>query len=252
MKVHPFLQPDGFIAFAHRGGANEATENTLSAFQSCVDLGYGYIETDAVATKDGKLLCFHDATLDRLTGQTGVIEQMPYSDIVSAKVDGEPIPLLEDVLANWPEIKFNIDPKNEGAVEGLLSAIKRTNSTSRVCVGSFDEGRLMRIRKAMNGAICTALGAKEVRRVFLAGYRIPAGNIIGACAQVPVKHGAVRVVTRRLIRTAERLGIRVHVWTVNQREEMEKLIDIGVHGIMTDCPSLLKSVLQERGIWTGH
>lgn len=253
MEIHPFLQPDEFIAFAHRGGSLEAPENTMAAFQACVDLGYGYIETDAVATADGKLLCFHDDRLDRLTDQTGIIGEMTYAEVRSARVaDLEPIPLMEDVLTAWPKVKFNIEPKNDGAVDGLLQAIERTGTLNRVCLGSFAQSRLDRIRAAMDGTICTALGEIEVRRMLLAGLRLPVRRITGACAQVPMRRGRFPVVTRRLVKTAERLGLRVHVWTIDRRDEMEQLLDLGVHGIMTDRPTLLKAVLQERGMWIGH
>ena len=97
--AYPFLHWPGPLAFAHRGGASEAPENTMPAFEHAVRLGYRYLETDAHVTADGVLIAFHDDRLDRVTDRTGVIAELPWSEVQQARVDGrEPIPLLEDLL----------------------------------------------------------------------------------------------------------------------------------------------------------
>ena len=113
--AYPFLDWPGPLAFAHRGGASEAPENTMPAFEHAVRLGYRYLETDAHVTADGVLIAFHDDRLDRVTDRTGVIAELPWSEVQRARVDGrEPIPLLEDLLAAWPDVRVNIDPKQDG------------------------------------------------------------------------------------------------------------------------------------------
>src|SRR5947199_3735173 len=122
----PYLDHPGPIPFAHRGGASDHPENTLAAFQAAVDLGYRYLETDVHVTSDGVLLAFHDNVLDRVTDRTGRVDQLPWSTVQQAKVDGrEPIPLLEDLLGTWPDLRVNIDPKHDGAVFALAEVLQR-------------------------------------------------------------------------------------------------------------------------------
>jgi glycerophosphoryl diester phosphodiesterase len=103
---YPFLEHDGPLAFAHRGGAAGGLENSMAAFGRAVDLGYRYLETDVHATADGVLLAFHDSTLDRLTDRRGRVARLPWSEVSRARIGGvEPIPLLEDLLEAWPDIR---------------------------------------------------------------------------------------------------------------------------------------------------
>ena len=135
-----FLEHEGPIPFAHRGGAADGLENSLAAFGRAVDLGFRYLETDVHATADGVLLAFHDDVLDRVTDRTGVIGQLPWSEVGAARVDGkEPIPLLRELLDAWPDLRVNIDPKHDNAVEPLIDLLGRTDAVDRVCVGSFSD-----------------------------------------------------------------------------------------------------------------
>src|ERR1700752_216618 len=114
---YPFLEPDGVLAFAHRGGALEAPENTMRAFAYAVALGYRYLETDADATWDGVLIAFHDDKLDRVCDAKGKIEELTGDEISRARIGGsEPVPLLEDLLTRWPDVRINIDPKHDAAL----------------------------------------------------------------------------------------------------------------------------------------
>lgn len=141
--MHPFLETTGPIAFAHRGGASAAPENTLAAFADAVSLGYTYVETDVHATADGVLVAFHDDDLSRTCSTPGRIAQLPWSTVSQARVSGtEQIPLLEDILGSWPTLRVNIDCKTDSALEPLIATIRRTNSIERVCLGSFSDSRL--------------------------------------------------------------------------------------------------------------
>lgn len=248
---HPFLEHDGILAFAHRGGASEFPENTMPAFQAAVDLGYTYLETDAYCTSDGVLLAFHDDVLDRVTSHKGRIEDLPYATIREALVEGrEPIPLLEDVLTAWPHTKVNIDPKHDAAVEPLIALLRRLNTLDRVCVGSFSGARLKRLRSAFGPGLCTSMGPSDVLRLKAAEFHVPVGGFDALCVQVPLYYGVIPVVTRGFVRAAHRRGLQVHVWTVDDANEMERLIDLGIDGIMTDRPRILKEVLRRRGLWS--
>jgi len=130
-----FLDHPGPLAFAHRGGAAHAPENSWRAFEHAIGLGYEYLETDVQATADGVLIAFHDRTLDRVTGQPGKISRLALRDISGTRIDGtEPIPVLEDLLAAWPDVRFNIDVKGTPAVAPLARVLRRTSAWDRVCV----------------------------------------------------------------------------------------------------------------------
>lgn len=247
----PYLDHPGPLAFAHRGGAAEAAENTMAAFERAVGLGYRHLETDARLTADGVLLAFHDATLDRLTDRTGAVSDLPWSLVRGATVDGEPIPKLEDVLAAWPDVRVNVDPKQDSAVAPLAEAIRRTGSTHRVGVASFSGLRIGRLRNRLGADLCTSLGPLGILRLRLASLRVPTGALRAACTQVPVSVRGVPIVDRRFVDTAHERGLQVHVWTCDDADEMAALLDLGVDGLMTDRPSLLKDVLVARGQWHG-
>lgn len=126
---HPYLDHPGPIAFAHRGGSADGLENTLRQFRRAVEAGYRYIETDVHATRDGRLVAFHDATLDRVTDGAGRIADLPWERVRHARVAGEePVPLFEELLGTFPEVRWNIDVKAEPALVPLLELIGRTNA----------------------------------------------------------------------------------------------------------------------------
>ncbi len=248
-----FLESDTPLAFAHRGGAAGGIENSLAAFDRAVRLGYRYLETDVHVTADGALLAFHDATLDRVTDHSGRVSRMRYAEIRPARIGGvEPIPLLEDLLGAWPDVRVNVDVKVPGAIDALVEVIRRTGTLDRVCVAAFSESRVARARAALGPRLCTALGPRGALALRLASYtggRGAAGLGRVPCAQVPARVGRVSVVDERFVRTAHRLGVQVHVWTVDDPVEMHRLLDLGVDGIMTDEVEALRDVLASRRQW---
>ena len=246
----PVLDQPGPLAFAHRGGAGDWPENTMPAFEAAVGLGYRYVETDVHVTADGVLLAFHDDHLDRVTDRSGAISEQPWSAVREARVDGrEPIPLLEDLLGTWPDLRVNIDPKHDGCLDALIDVIRRTGSIHRVCVGSFSDRRLATLRGRLGTDLCTSLGPRGLARLRGASYRLPAGSFAAGCAQVPrLVRGRV-LVDERLVSTAHEQGLQVHVWTIDEPDAMTELLDLGVDGIMTDRPAVLRGVLEDRGEW---
>ena len=250
----PYLEHDGLLAFAHRGGAGAWPENTMPAFQGAVDLGYRYIETDVHATRDGVLLAFHDDQLDRVTDMQGVIAEMDYAQVRKARIAGtEPIPLMAELLSTWPDIRINIDPKRDNAAEPLIKLLRNAGAVERVCVNSFSDRRTAGIRKALGPKLCTGMGPLSTGRLRFSSWMGPAGFLLGGfaegCAQIPVEQYGIRLVDRALIDKAHELGLQVHVWTIDEEAEMRRLIDLGVDGIMTDDPALLRTVLTEKGLW---
>ncbi|HUR22972.1 MAG TPA: glycerophosphodiester phosphodiesterase [Acidimicrobiales bacterium] len=245
----PFLQWDGPIPVAHRGGASEQPENTMSAFAAATGLGYRYVETDVHATADGVLLAFHDHTLDRVTDRTGDIAALPYAEVRQARVGAEAIPRLEEVLGTWPDLRIHVDAKHLAAAEPLVAAIERTNAHDRVCIGSFSDRTVRALRRLARGRICTWMGRGEILALRLASLGVPMPPSAAGCTQVPVRQGRLPLVDARLLAGARRRGVGVHVWTINDRETMEWLLDLGVDAILSDRPTLLKQVFTERGLW---
>jgi glycerophosphoryl diester phosphodiesterase len=222
----------------------------MAAFEHAVSLGYRYLETDVHATADGVLVAFHDDDLDRVTDRGGRIGDLPWAEVKRARVAGShAIPLLEDLLGTWPDARVNIDPKHDAGVAPLVEVLRRTNAVTRVCIGAFSDRRLARVRRHLGPDLCTSLGPVGIGRLMAAGRGLPVGRLPAACAQVPVATRGVTVVDRRLVDEAHRRGLHVHVWTIDDRTEMVRLLDLGVDGIMTDRPAVLKQVLEERGEW---
>ncbi len=246
----PVLDQFGPLAFAHRGGAGDWPENTMPAFAGAVDLGYRYVETDVHVSADGTLYAFHDDHLDRVTDRVGAIAELSDREVHAARVDGrEPIPLLEDLLGEWPELRVNIDPKHDACVDALVDVIQRTNAIDRVCIGAFSDRRLARLRALLGPNLCTALGPRGTARLRATSVGVPLGASVVGCAQVPVAVKGIRVVDAAFVEAAHSRGIQVHVWTIDDAPEMNKLLDLGVDGIMTDRPVVLKDVLEQRGQW---
>lgn len=248
-----FLGLESPVAIAHRGGAAEHHENTMAAFEHAVKLGYRCIETDVRATGDGVAVVFHDENLDRLTGSTGPLVARDWAELDDVRVAGrEPIIRLDDLLGSWPDLRLIIDPKSDDVVAPLIEVLRRTNARDRVCVGSFSAPRLRRIRSDAPG--CTSCSPAEVVRLRAASWGIPTGKLSADCAQVPPRQPligglSIPVVDAAFLRAAHARGMPVQVWTVNDDAEMQRLLDLGADGIMSDRVTALKGVFERRGLW---
>ena len=224
----------------------------MAAFERAVDMGFEYLETDARLTADGVVVAFHDPSLDRLTDRSGQVAELGWAEVSAARAHGaEPVPTLEEVLAAWPDVRFNIDPKSDEVVVPLAGLIRRLGMTERVCIGSFKESRLRRLRKLLGPALCCSMGPLGVARVRLASLGIPVPVAAGAaaCLQVPAFIDGRPLVDERFVARAHSSSLQVHVWTVDEPGHMGRLLDMGVDGLMSDRPSVLRRVLESRGAW---
>ena len=250
---YPFLDGPGPVAMAHRGGAIEHLENTLPAFQACVDMGYRYLETDVRVTADGVLVVFHDPTLERVTDHTGRIDTLPWSEVSTARIGGrEPILRLEDLLGAWPDVRFNLDIKAAGVLAPLVRTVRRLKITDRICLGSFSDARIAAARRLFGPAVCTALGPRGVAALRLSSYSPRAAGLVriqAGVAQVPLQLGGRALVDERFLAAAHARDLQVHVWTVDTEDEATTMLELGVDGLMTDRPAMLRDLLEKRGQW---
>lgn len=254
---HPYLDWPAPLAIAHRGGAkvsgNLGLENSLSAFRRAVDLGYTYLETDVHASRDGVVFAFHDESLDRVTDGSGLVRERTADEVRSARIDGrEPVPELDTLFEAFPEARFNIDIKSDAAVEPTLAVVRAHSAYHRVCIASFSDARLRRVREH-EWPVATSASPAEVARLRLAPLRRAwsVAALRGAdCVQVPLTRFGVKVVTPGFVRRAHASGLQIHVWTIDDEQTMATLLDMGVDGIVTDRPDTLRDVLRRRGEWT--
>lgn len=226
-------------------------ENTIYAFRRAVELGYRYLETDVRTTSDGQLVVMHDENLDRISDGTGPVSRYTWAELCDLRVAGKDrIPLLSEAWEEFPDIRFNIDLKDEHSVAALAVLLHRHNRMDSVCVSSFSGARLRAFRRLAPGV---PTGVPQIG-VALAGFapllrrfRIDPGVVF----QIPTRviFEKVPLVRPDLIQFAHSTGRLVHVWTVDDAKEMERLIGLGVDGIISNDIAALKRVLQEHGLW---
>lgn len=255
MRVPGFFDSPLPLAFAHRGGAgtgdNVGIENSMAAFRDAYERGFRHLETDVRCSSDGVVYAVHDETLKRLTGNPRAVAEMSSAELDAELLDGrEPIPRLAELYEAFPGARLNIDVKSDDALEPTCAVIEEREAVDRTCLASFSQARLDHIRRRLPGT-ATSASAREAALVKL----LPAPLLrrfsppVARCLQVPVHRFGIRVVTRRFIARAHVLGLQVHVWTVDDAETMNELLNLGVDGIITDRTDVLKDVLIARGTW---
>ena len=261
-RDHPYLDGPYPRAYAHRGwhvGELSGFENTLAAFHRAVDEGFAYLEIDVRASADGVAVVHHDPTLERTTEGAGAVGALSAAELAAVRIRGsEPIPLLERVLAELPETRFTIELKSDTVVEPVLALLERAEAWGRVCLGSYREARLRRARRLGGPRLFTSMARPSAvglrGRAWLARLPpplrlLPTPPVRGDLAQLPPRYKGIRVIDAALVETAHRSGREIHVWTVDDPGEMTALLDLGVDGLLSDRPDLLREVLAARGQW---
>ncbi len=227
----------------HRGDTSTYIENTLEAFKSADSLGYKYIETDLRETIDGKIITFHDANIKRITGSNVTINRSSLADIRMRRLPkNESIPTIDEVLEELPNSYFNMDLKVPNMEEKVLKKIKSHNALDRICLGSFNSRTIKKIN-ALEPKILTSMGLTQV-----VIYKFFNTKNISKLIQIPISWNGIKVVTKKFIEKVHNDNLKVHVWTVNQEDEMQKLIDMGVDGIMTDNSIGLMNVMKKNDL----
>ena len=239
-----------FMAFAHRGGTEFAPENTYEAFSAAVDNGYKYLETDVHPNADENLMAFHDPTLDRVTNHIGKIRDFTSQELKKIRVNDKfKIPFLEDLLDSFSQNYFSIDMKSDESVRPLIRVVKKMNAIDRVCFASFNQHRLDYVREEFNNKCITSMGPREIVKTKLCSIFSIKHNVLPLISSLPIKRYKIGLLNKRHIDFLKSLNIKVIAWTINDANEIDRLIDLGVDGIMTDNISVLKEILVKKNLW---
>ena len=195
---------------------------------------------------EGRLNQVYSPLLSPLAWDLGHIANFEELWLVQTIGGREPVPRLDELLGSYPDLRVNIDVKAPSAVGPLVDAVRRAGAVDRVCIGSFHDRLIPLVRFRLGERLCTSLGPREVLALRLGTLRRTAAG----CAQVPPGLLRIRVIDARLIAAAHQRGLPVHAWTVNDPAEMNRLLDLGVDGIMSDDAPALRDVLVARRAWT--
>jgi glycerophosphoryl diester phosphodiesterase len=265
---HPkraFLTHEGPLFFAHRGGSALAPENTLVGFEKGLSYGADALELDVHPTREGEIVVFHDDTLDRTTDGSGRVSGFTLDDLrqfdagyrftpdagatYPYRGQGVTIPTLAEVYERFPAVRVNIEIKEDrpGVEKQLWRVIQAAHAEDRSLVAGFLAAPLLRFRAVSQGRVATSGSMTEVRAFVLAAYARATRLLRPTydAVQVPETYRGVPVVTPTTVRAAHQLGLAVHVWTVDDRASMERLLGYGVDGLMSDRPDILAQVLQD-------
>jgi glycerophosphoryl diester phosphodiesterase len=179
------------------------------------------------------------------------VSDLAWAERSRARLAGdEVLPRLDELLERWPDARWNIDAKDDAVIDPLVEVVRRAGAIDRVCLTSFFDHRIARLRAALGPQLCTSMGRLTLARLRIDSLRPGRGQQYPAgAAQVPPRYGPIPVVEPRFLAGARRAGVAVHVWTVDDEASMDRLLDLGVDGIMTDRPSVLRAVLRRRGQW---
>ncbi len=255
-----YLDAEYPLRIAHRGSRVLWPENTAEAFQGAIDLGYTYIETDVQMTRDGVVVVFHDATLERTTNGAGPVDRWDFADLQQldaawwfGEADGYPlrgtgvrVRSLDEVFATWPDARFNLDLKGRNLEWPVADLIKRHRRQDTALVASFVDHRVAKFRRITLGTVAVSAGPSATA-AMLAASRVGATVRRPVAAyQLPFDYRSCPIDTK-LVTAIHAAGAQLHTWTVNEAADMNRLLDLGVDGIVTDRPDVLNSVMRERG-----
>jgi len=236
----------------------------MLSFQTAVDAGVRYLETDVHMTRDGEIVVSHDGDLERICGRPGVIKEMDFADIVTADagfaftLDGEEFPFrgkglrilrLADLFATFPAAFFNIDlkPDDVGITELVLKVIDAAKMRRRVLLASEHQSCLDEVRSTAPG-IATSFSYLEIAALMQAtAARDPSYHPAGGALQIPPEHYSWKLATPESLAMAHRCGVEVHIWTLNDEPAMREMLELGVDGIISDFPQLALKVAASRG-----
>ncbi len=264
---HPFFDLPTPIAIGHRGSSGEAPENTLPAFARALEQGAAILETDVHATRDGVVVVYHDERVERTTDGAGAIAELSFEELRALDAGhrfspdggrsypyrgrGLRIATLCEALAAFPGARFNVEIKRDdpALVDGTIRAVADAGRAERTLLTAGDDGAMGRLRRRLaETGLAPAIGAStgDVIRFVRAAAEGGAPPPEPMALQIPTEFAGRPLVTGALVSFAHAHDVQVHVWTVNDRGEMHRLLDLGVDGIVSDYPSRVREVAEAR------
>lgn len=270
LPSQPFAHQGGVVLLAHRGFSGRYPENTMLAFEKAAELPIDGLEMDIHATRDGVLVISHDESVARMTGAEGLIKSYTLAELKELDAgytfspdggethpfrgQGLTIPTFEEVLARFDDLWINVDIKQheQRVVDLFCTLIHKYEAVERLCVGSFSKETVSQFREACPGVVSLA-SLPEIAWLFglskvgLSGLYRGGGHPIQVSPQDTRMGITFDVATPRFLRAAHAHEMAVHLWTINEKEEMRRFVNMGVDGIITDYPDLALDVLRHEG-----
>lgn len=250
----PYFELPGIRLLAHRGLSqhrDDIDENSLNAFEEALNFGATHLESDVHSTKDGVAVLFHDQNLKRVAGIDKALADIEFEQLQKISLrHGSYVPTLEQALIQFPDAKFNLDIKSAAAALPAAKVINDTNSHNRVLVSSFSHKRRDMTLAALTAEVATSAAVSNFLSIFASSKigLLPLAKSISAkldAVQIPVSEGPLRFATPGFIRFLTRLELEVHFWTINDPEQMVRLVDMGATGIVTDRIDLVPAKLRK-------
>lgn len=262
--MHPYFELPTPHLFGHRGASGEAPENTLLAFQRAVEAGVPYLEMDCHATSDGEVVVCHDPDVARTTDGNGLIREQRLAEL--SRLDagyrfspdgvsfpfrntGVRIPRLAEVLETFREVRINLEVKQEDPpiAEEVVRLVQQAGATERTLLAAAEDPVMESIRKLNPGtALSSSRGDALTFYAALDSGKLEGFQPRGHALQIPPSFGGRSLVTPESVVAAHRVGLRIHVWTINDPEQMRHLLDQGVDGLMSDFPARLVRIAREH------
>ena len=245
----------------HRGGAGAAPENTVTAIRHGLEAGADAIEFDIHGTKDGRIVVFHDETLERTTDGTGVVEELTLDELrrfdagfnftpdfgrsFPFRGTGIGIPTLDEAVEACEGRPIVCEIKTPRSGQALAAWLPGKPVRERMIVGGFEADD---VRPATSVARWRCANQRDLTPFVLLGKLGILARLAAdiTAAMVPVRKGLIRVVTAGFVRRCHEAGIGVHVWTVNEPDEMRQLLELGVDGLISDYPAIARRIVEER------
>ncbi|WP_404349837.1 glycerophosphodiester phosphodiesterase [Sutcliffiella horikoshii] len=268
----PFFENGGFpLVIAHQGGEHLAPSNTMIAFEQAVEMGVDVLETDIHITKDGHLVAIHDPTVDRTTNEQGAVAELTLEEIKeldagfhfvdlegnnSFRGKGVTIPTVEEMFQAFPDTRIEIEIKDTNPLERYEEIAQKLweltveyNREDTLLVASFDQEILETFNRFTEGKVALVGGRQEITR-FVLLHKLFVRNLYKPevdAFQVPLQESIFDLTNQRLIQDAQRSGVQMHYWTIDDKETMRYLLESGADGILTNRPDLLLEVRKEMG-----
>jgi glycerophosphoryl diester phosphodiesterase len=272
IKQKNFFNHDRPLVIAHQGGELLAPSNTMTAFMNAAEMGVDVLETDIHITKDGHLVTIHDHSVDRTTNGKGNVSDLTLAEIqaldagyhfkdlkgnYSFRGKGVYIPTVEEMFQTFSGMRIEIEIKDDNPPERieeiaskLWNLIEEYQMEERILIGSFDQDILKTFERFAKGRTAISAGRQEVKN-FVVTHKFLLRNLYVPkvdAFQVPVEDSGFDLTDQRFIDGAHRLGMDIHYWTIDDPETMEKLIEAGADGILTNRPDLLLELFKEKGL----